>query len=267
MEVSIRNIFFQASDRNEALESGKKWFPYNKGGQFRKWYGNHEYLLNWENDGEDLTANKPKTVIRNPKYFFKESVSWSDVTSGGTSFRYYPQGFIFDSTGHSSFPNKNVTKEQMLAYLNSKFVERVVPILNPTIHFHVGYFNNLPGILLPYKEVNIVVQDCINISINDWDSHETSWGFKFPPILNDGIDLKQSYELWRVKAVHCFFQLLENEEEINRIYIEKYQLQSEFSQQILLKDITILQEELNSKDLEALEREFRKKGALLHESP
>jgi hypothetical protein len=163
-EVATNQIGLGLKNRVEAQMSKKKWFPYNKGGEFRKWYGNQIYLLNWENDGKEIFDCQPKSVIRNPSYYFQESVSWSDITSSLNAFRYYPKGFIFDSTGHSAFCNDKISQEQLLSACNNKLFQQLIKILNPTMHFHIGYFSKLPAVFLPKevsKEIRLRTEKCV----------------------------------------------------------------------------------------------------------
>ncbi|HBW1993575.1 TPA: BREX-1 system adenine-specific DNA-methyltransferase PglX, partial [Klebsiella pneumoniae] len=148
-EVQNDKIYLNAIDRKSALSSQKKWFPCNKGGAFRKWYGNQDYVVNWEYDGIEIKNcvdenGKLRSRQQNSTFYFRESVSWSDVTSGDNAFRYIPKGFIFDATGHSSFYNNDSDLHLCLAFLNNIYCSYITKILNPTIHFHVGYFNRLP---------------------------------------------------------------------------------------------------------------------------
>ncbi|NEY21525.1 BREX-1 system adenine-specific DNA-methyltransferase PglX [Bacillus ginsengihumi] len=243
-ECNYEDIGFNLSSRKEAKDSGKTWFPYNKGGAYRKWYGNQEYVINWKNDGEEL-FNDEKAVIRNPSYYFKESVSWSDVTSSSNSFRYYNKGFIFDSTGHSAFPNETIDAYQLLAVCNNKIFDSIIKILNPTLHFHIGYFNNLPSAILNDEKSKEIVKQNIRISMDDWDSFETSWNFIKHPFLKFQSDTVQSsFNQWVQLAKLRFNQLKTNEEELNRIFIEKYSLQNDFTPELEDKDITIRKADL-----------------------
>lgn len=243
-EVNYSDIGFGMKSREMAQQSKKIWFPYNKGGPYRKWYGNQEYVINWYDNGREL-LNDNKAVVRNPSYYFKESVSWSDVTSSKNSFRYYENGFIFDSTGHSAFPNENVTYTQLLSVCNNKFYEYIIKILNPTLHFHIGYFNNLPATFINEKIADRLVQENINISKSDWNSFETSWNFDKHPLLKYNSEkIKSSFEQWEQFAEDQFNQLKENEEELNRIFIEIYGLQDELTPDVADEDVTVRKADL-----------------------
>ncbi len=245
-EVKIEKIGFGFLKREKAKESNKKWFPYNKGGGFRKWYGNNDIIINWENDGLEI-RNFPKSVLRNIDYHFREGITWTSLTSNNFNSRHSSPGFLFDSKGPVLF-NKNLNQiKYTLALLNSKIAINLLKILAPTLDFNQGPIGNLPFKLnLDQKEnIDVIVKNCIQISKEEWDSHETSWDFRQNELLrhNTSGHLEDAYanycDYWREK----FFQLHANEEELNRIFIEIYGLQKELTPEVELKDITILKEE------------------------
>ena len=216
-EVNYSKIGYNMENSQEALESKKKWFPYNKGGEFRKWYGNQEYLVNWENDGYEI-KNFKKAVLRNPNYYFKESISWSLITSTTSSFRYYPNGFIFDAAGSSYFSKENIFVT--LGYLNSIFGSFVSNILNPTVNLSNGIVEKFPNLYIQnQKNICYLVQQNISISKEEWDSRETSWDFEKLSLI-DGEDLKSAFENYCSHWRDNFVQLHKNEEELNRLFIE-----------------------------------------------
>ena len=239
-EVNYNKIGYNMLNSQEALESKKKWFPYNKGGEFRKWYGNQEYLVNWENDGYEI-KNFKKAVLRNPNYYFKESISWSLITSTTSSFRYYPNGFIFDAAGSSYFSKENIFVT--LGYLNSIFGSFVSNILNPTVNLSNGIVEKFPNLYIQnQKNICCLVQQNISISKEEWDSRETSWDFE-KLFLIDGKDLKSAFENYCSHWRDNFVQLHKNEEELNRLFIEIYDLQDEMDEKVSFDDITILKKE------------------------
>jgi len=181
-EVSGSRTAFSCASREAAAESGARWFPYNKGGEFRKWYGNHEYVLNWEHDGAEIVAFKPRSVIRNPRTYFSPSVSWSDISSGEAAFRRYPAGFVHDSTGHSGF-GATVLLHQIASLLNSKYVLEVMKVLAPTMHFHIGYVGLVPVSPGVEKLPTAPVEDLVDTARADWDLSETSWNFERNPLV------------------------------------------------------------------------------------
>ncbi|MGV3149170.1 BREX-1 system adenine-specific DNA-methyltransferase PglX [Rothia sp. 11273D007AR] len=173
-EISNFNFGRACESREASQESGKRWFPYNKGGTFRKWYGNQSHLVNWEDDGKELLDNRPKTVIRNPKFYFLPSVSWSAVGSGESSFRYYPQGFLVDGAGPSIFASE-VKQKNLVGVLNSSLLRHLCSSIAPTLNLEVGTIANMP-----FKEtpgINEPVDKLIDIHRHDWDSSENSWNF------------------------------------------------------------------------------------------
>lgn len=241
-EVNCNKIGYNMSNSEEALESKKKWFPYNKGGEFRKWYGNQEYLVNWENDGYEI-KNFKNAVIRNPSYYFKESISWTDITSSGNSFRYYPKGFLYDVTGMSYFIDESKQKN-LLGILNNKLIYIITKILNPTLHLQIGDLVKVPYFIIKNEKFNILVQQNISISKEEWDSRETSWDFE-KLFLIDSKNLKTAYENYCNHWRDNFVQLHKNEEELNRLFIEIYELQDEMDEKVAFEDITILKKEAN----------------------
>ena len=187
-EVDILSIKFDANNIEESIRSAKKWFPYNKGGEYRKWYGNNDYVVNWENDGYEIrhffdSNGKLRSRPQNTAFYFRESDSWSDITSGVNAFRYKPHGCLFDITGMSFFSNSYL--RYLLGLCNTKIAVEILRIVAPTIHCQCGDVANIPVILCKEKETAIVctVGKCIDMSKIDWDSYETSWDFKRNPLV------------------------------------------------------------------------------------
>ena len=141
-EVPLDEISFGCASHDEAKDNGKKWFPYNKGGGFKKWYGSNEYVINWEKDGQEL-CNFKKSVIRSPQYYFKECLSWCKVTISGFSMRYIPTGFLFDVAGCSLFVDQNRMK-YVLGFANSAVNTKILSIISPTVNYEVGHIASLP---------------------------------------------------------------------------------------------------------------------------
>ena len=246
-EVNYNKIGYNMANSEEALESKKKWFPYNKGGEFRKWYGNQEYLVNWENDGYEIKnfydgKGKLRSRPQNTEYYFKESISWTDITSSGNSFRYYPKGFLYDVTGMSYFINESKQKN-LLGVLNNKLIYTITKILNPTLHLQIGDLVKVPYFIIKNEKFNNLVQENINISKEEWDSRETSWDFEKLSLIDGSIDLKTAYENYCNHWRDNFVQLHKNEEELNRLFIEIYDLQDEMDEKVAFEDITILKKE------------------------
>lgn len=258
-EVSRSRIGFGFENAASAARSGLKWFSHNKGGGFRRWYGNQDYVVNWENDGAELKnfvdeEGKLKSRPQNMNYYFKHSLSWPKVCSNAISFRYYPNGFIYDCAAMSIFFNTDKEYSYYLGYLNSKLVHNILKILSPTLNFEVGQISRIPSCNIEknYQTINNIVQQNISISKEDWDAHETSWDFQYNELLNiDAEILKEELHSdsieWRVeqykkKWKQMFNQLHTNEEELNRQFIKIYGLQDELTPNVPLDEITILQQ-------------------------
>lgn len=190
-EVDKNNSFFNATDYIQAMYTGKKWFPYNKGGEFRKWYGNNDYLINYQNNGKEVKdyATKlyktPTRTIKSQSYYFFESITWSKISSGNISFRYKPNGYVFDVAGTSIFADKTETLKYLIALLNTNVLQSIVSATSPTLNYESGQIANLPVIMQDEKKVKIenIVDENINTSKEDWDSFETSWDFKKHPLI------------------------------------------------------------------------------------
>jgi len=251
-EINYNKIGYNMSNSQEALESKKKWFPYNKGGEFRKWYGNQEYLVNWENDGYEIKnfydeKGKLRSRPQNTEYYFKESISWGLITSAGSSFRYFPKGFVYDVSGMSYFLEKN--QFNYLGILNTKIYGDLTKIINPTINLQIGDILVLPATEIKNEKFNILVQQNISISKEEWDSRETSWDFEKLSLI-DSKDLKTAYENYCSHWRDNFVKLHKNEEELNRLFIEIYDLQDEMDEKVSFDDITILKKEAKIVELD-----------------
>ena len=182
-EVSQACFAFACTSREEAQASGARWFPYNKGGEFRKWYGNQEHVVNWENDGAEIVAFKPRSVIRNPSTYFSPSVSWSKVSSGSPAFRMYPPGFIFDVAGTSIFATTSQDGLGLLAFANSQVALEQLAAVAPTLNYEVGQVANLPVANAVAEELVGLASSAVTEAKADWDCFETSWDFTQNPLV------------------------------------------------------------------------------------
>ena len=254
-EVSFINIGLNFT-KEKAQESQMKWFPLSKGGENRKWYGNLEVIVNYQNDGEEIKKSvlkkytylkTPDFVVKNQQYYFKKSISWSDITSGGLSFRFYPKGTLITDVGIGYFPMNENQIYNLLGIVNNKFYYEISRILNPTLHFKGGNFNELPYCPLDKFDVEVIVKNNIEIAKQEWDSRETSWDFEKLGLI-EGNSLKESYgqycEYWKEQ----FFKMHSNEEELNKMFIEIYGLEDEMDEKVELTDITLLKKEANIVD-------------------
>lgn len=228
-EVSIGDCDFSATATAALTDNQHKWFPYNKGGEYRKWYGNNLFVIDWEDSGKRI-RNYSGSVVRNQSYYFLPSVTWSKVSSGAIAFRYQPSGYIFADAGMSIF-----AQEMDLVYLqgllNSSVIELVASLLSPTLNFEAGQIANYPilfaGVDLTSSIAQIVYEQR-NISKTDWDSFETSWDFSTHPLAQPGEPLiKNQFSRWQQECDERFSQLKANEEELNRIFARIYGMEGE----------------------------------------
>ncbi len=253
-EILNIRIGFDIKSEEESISSGYRWFPYNKGGDFRKWYGNNEYVVNFENGGKEVCNyidNHSKSKVNhkgriiNRENYFKKSITWSFVSSSYLGVRYSDGGFIFDIGGSSVFPNDK-DMFYLTALLCSKLSFEFLKIQNPTLNFQVGNIANIPVVFpankIVLKEIDKISMNSVELSKLDWDSFETSWDFETHPILrhksNDGL-IESSLGNWAEFADSQFNQLKENEEELNRVFIDIYGLQDELTPEVEDKDITV----------------------------
>jgi len=232
-EVAKDKIAFGIRSRREALDSSARWFPYNKGGEFRRWYGNQEYVVDWANDGALIrnffdADGKLRSVIRNPGYYFKPSVSWSKISSALPAFRYFPEGFIFDVAGTSIFAATSEQLLHLLAFTNCIVAQKLLQVLSPTLNFEVGHIK-----ALPFKGVTAtkLPEELIALARCDWDNFETSWDFTGQPLLRSGlrgVTLAASWQNWEAGCDTAVRRMQELETENNRLFIDAYGLADEF---------------------------------------
>ncbi|MBQ4404899.1 MAG: BREX-1 system adenine-specific DNA-methyltransferase PglX [Selenomonadaceae bacterium] len=254
-EVKMPAIKFDAKTAAEALESKKKWFPYNKGGDFRKWYGNNDYVVNWENDGFEIkhmfdAKGKLRSRPQNTQFYFRECASWSLVTSSVAAFRYKPCGYIFDVAGMSFFSVDLLM--YLLALCNTKITMEVLRIIAPTINFQCGDIAKIPVLIdaTVKRRVEELAVENISLSRADWDAFETSWDFqehpfiKFARAAGGTVTIEKVFGAWQDEAEERFQKLKANEEELNRIFIELYGLGAELTAEVDDKDVTVRRADL-----------------------
>ena len=242
-EVNIQRIGFGVENREQAQLSGKKWFPYNKGGDFKKWYGNQDYIVNWEQDGLEIRDNidengKQRSRPQNTDYYFNPSVSWSKITSSLFSMRYFPTGFIFADAGMSVFAEDSTIKKVM-GCLNSKVSETLLSNMSPTLNFEAGTISKFPLIedINNYQEV---IDRLITQSKSDWDSYETSWDFSQNPIIRtQQPNLEQAFNTWQQQNADAVAEMKRLEEENNKLFIDAYGLQDEWTPDVPDEQITL----------------------------
>lgn len=268
-EVESTKAQLGSREANEARKSNKKWYPCNKGGSYRKWYGNNVYLADWENDGQAM-RNYKGSVIRNPQFYFRQGITWSSLANQ-LSLRYSPEGFIFESKGSMCYPIKNDKIKYLLGMLNSKVASEALSVLSPTLDFHEGPMAKVP--VLDAKEnaayVNELVENSVKISKDDWDSFEISWDFMMHPLVHfksfplkkmaeedkyhivDMNYIQEAFAEWSKECYLRFEKLKANEEELNRIFIDIYGLQDELTSEVEDKDVTVRKADLQ-RDIKSL---------------
>ena len=257
-EVSFSNIGFNAQTRAESVQTGCKWFPCNKGGAFRKWYGNNDYVVNWFNDGQEIRNfkgenGKLKSRPQNMDYYFREGITWSTLSIGQLSMRVSPRGHLFETKGSVIFFNDPSLSKYVLGLVNSKVVNELLKVLCPTVDFHEGPISKLPVILntTVKSQVDNIVEQNIYISKTDWDSFESSWGFQRHPLIQPVSTIEEAFAQWKVECSKRFDQLKANEEELNRIFIDIYGLQDELVPEVEDKDVTVRKADLQ-RDIKSL---------------
>ena len=188
-EVSQERSAFGCTSREEAVASGARWFPYNKGGEFRKWYGNQEHVVNWEDDGAEIRTfgtedgGRPRSRAQNTDTYFSPSVSWSKVSSGAPAFRAYPAGFIYDVAGTSIFATTSQQRAGLLSFANSRVAFEQLAAIAPTLNYEVGQVAGLPMADASAEDGVSLAGRAIDVARSDWDSFETSWGFARNPLV------------------------------------------------------------------------------------
>ena len=252
-EVDQGRCSYDSKSRDAATQSGKKWFPYNKGGEFRKWYGNQDYLVNWENDGAAIRAfgtehgGRARSALRNTEFYFQESLTWSDVTSGPPSFRLNDSGGIHDVKGMSAFSFRGVERPLLAGYCNTLIVRAIARATNPTLSFQIGNFANIPFIEVVGENLRIGVTKnvdrLVRTAVNDWNIYERSWNFKSLPILpafaETSPSLESSYTTWITQNRETIAVMKRLEEENNRLFIDAYDLENELTPDIPMEEITL----------------------------
>ncbi|MGN8712637.1 BREX-1 system adenine-specific DNA-methyltransferase PglX [Hornefia butyriciproducens] len=238
-EVDINRVGFDFSSGEVAAESSYKWFPYNKGGGYKKWYGNNEYVINWQNDGAEL-RNFKGSVIRSPQYYFRKGISWCKITSSNFSMRYIPEGFLFDVAGCTLFASDDDLL-YLLGFMNSSINSYILALISPTLNYEVGHVGSLPIIRSEKhkSEVETIVSECIALCKNDWDSYEMSWDFLKSPLVNGKGLLEEIYSAYTERKKQDFRKLKKNEERLNEIFANIYGVEGVVETSVLDEDVII----------------------------
>ncbi|MFQ6830971.1 BREX-1 system adenine-specific DNA-methyltransferase PglX [Butyricicoccus pullicaecorum] len=263
-DLDITNIAFGQRNLSDIDLTKTKWIPYHKGGEMRKWYGNHEYVVNWSRSSE---FNRAKTTMTH--VYLKPCITWSDISGNSFAGRYCFGGFMFDVKGSCAFASEETLK-LLIGIFNSKVTPIYIEALNPTTTTQVGDLKRIP-LLKPtgdkLEQVKSLVVECVCLSKNEWDSYEFSWDFQQHPLvrLKDNMRftvtdgdcksksyfLQGAYRAWENECENRFAQLKANEEELNRIFIDIYGLQDELSPEVEDKDVTVRKADLQ-RDIKSL---------------
>jgi len=239
-EVETDRLGLRFPDSKSASKSGRRWFAFNKGGAFRRWYGNNEYVVDWERGGKDLKAFRPRSVIRNEDAYFHPGITWSLISIGSPSFRLFDPGFIIGHKGPGIFANTSLSA--VLSLLNSNVISRCLSILSPAVGFEVGQIRDLP-----YREPGTKASEnarlLIAIARTDWNNFEASWDFQSLPLLSAATDpnptLESSYTAWIANNRQTISEMKQLEEENNRLFIDAYGLQDELTPEVPIEQITL----------------------------
>jgi type II restriction/modification system DNA methylase subunit YeeA len=245
-EVDITNMLFNCKSRSESMKLNQKWYPYANGGEFRKWYGNFDDVVNWQYDGIEIRNffddnNKLRSRLQNMSYYFKSGLTWSAITSKDLSIRFVPESIIYGGAGYGVF-NSQLSLYYLMGLLNSKLPRLLVKCLSETMNFEVGVLEKIPIIVRQTTQVENITKENVLLSCREWDSFETSWDFKKHPFFNykgSSNSIEQAFNNWEHFTEKQFNQLKANEEELNRIFIEIYGLQDELTPEVEDKDVTI----------------------------
>ena len=249
-EISVCDIKFDIHNYEESTTSVVKWYPYNKGGSARCWYGNRELVVWFANGGKDIVANAEKAgcfyFLGAQDVFFKEGITWNGLASNRNTFRFSPAGTLFDSNkGPMLFPASYEENLFLLGLFNSKVTQRILNILNPSISLQAGDFEKLPVLNSPDSDsIRKLSNECIQLSKFDWDSFETSWDFRHHPLLRKVPTIAEAFDQWKSECDDQFNQLKSNEEDLNRIFIDIYGLQDELTPEVEDKDVTVRKADL-----------------------
>jgi type II restriction/modification system DNA methylase subunit YeeA len=246
-EIPLNKIGFNYLSREEAKKEKRKWFPYLKGGNFRKWYGNYESVVNWENDGYLLRnslhpkENRVLATNFNLEYIFKPNINWGAVSSSDFAARFCENGALFDAGGSACFPSSHNIKT-VLGFLNSTVSTKLLKALNPTVNYQAGNISDLPLMLTSFSKVDTITAEAIAISRADWDSFETSWDFQTFALLHrdlKGPSVAESFSNWEHHCNANIKRMQELETENNRLFIEAYGLQDELTPEVPEEQITL----------------------------
>ena len=236
-EVSAENIFYTCQNHAESLASNKKWYPLNKGGEFRRWYGNEEHLVNFIHGGAELKSTE-KYGARNPGLYFKEGLSWTKITSSFFSVRYSSEGHLYDDAGGVCIPNRLSDLFPIIGLLNSKVFGFLLSSISQTLNYSPGEISKVPALILTGDEL---IKKLVALSKHDWDSYETSWDFAENPLIRtQQSNLEQAFVAWQKQNSDAVAEMKRLEEENNKLFIDAYGLQDELTPDVPDEQITLI---------------------------
>lgn len=237
-EVGFDDLAIGSPNKSEAQKTACRWFPFTKGGAFRRWYGNNDYVVDWEGDGERLKAFRPRSVIRNEDYYFRPGITWSLISISSPSFREFGQGFVIGHKGPAIY-SEPATSGALLPFLNSSVATRLLSVMSPAVGFEIGQVQDLPYIEADDRVLTIAAQ-LVDAARLDWDHFETSWDFQTLPVLqHKAASMEQSQDAADAECLARFARMKELEEENNRLFIAAYGLQEELSPEVPDEQITL----------------------------
>lgn len=237
-EVDWDKVDTHLKNRDELKQTYAKFFPYNKGGSFKKWYGNADYVVWYDQAGQEAMAAMSGHRHDGKSRYFQEGITWSFISSSNFGVRYLPSGFVFDVAGSALFVEQDLIG-YFTALLCSKIGSYFMSIQNPTMNFQVGNLRNIPVIIHRDEKIDALARENISISKEDWDSFETSWDFQRHPMAGGFDTVEAGYRAWQAACEERFTRLRANEEELNRIFISIYGLEGELMPDVAEKDVTV----------------------------
>ena len=255
-EPSFSRIKLNCQNYNDCLESDAKWFPYNKGGEARNWYGNRDLVVDFEHGGTNIREYSKKfgtsIDLNATDVYFKQGITWTALTSSRNTFRFSPAGCAFDTNKGPMVFSDDITKIHfLLGFFVSKVAQLYLKVFNPSLSLQNGDMDNLPIINKRDSEVTELVRLNIDASKIDWDSFETSWDFAKHPLIRPVSTVADAFAQWEAECNERFAQLKANEEELNRIFIDIYGLQDELTPEVEDKDVTVRKADLQ-RDIKSL---------------
>lgn len=256
-EVNFDTIRFGIQNTEATLLDDGKWYPHNKGGEYRKWFGNNLFVVDWYHDGFNIKKEKQENLERgliekknskcwNSEYYFKECLTWSRIGFSNFGVRYSPEGSVFDTAGTALFADEGILK-YILALLNTQIVYEMLQIINPTLNYQTGDISKVPLVLdeMRKDEVISLVDECLSLAESEWDDYELSWNYRKHPFLRfDGALVEERYLTWKEFADSRWKLLKDKEQQLNSIFAKIYDVEDEFHQELPDEEITLRKAEL-----------------------